>query len=153
VGNRLPQPGVQIDFRLPVKVPARQQYVGTPLHRIIGWQGLEFNGRIRSDQATYAAGNIQHCALARRPEVHRTLKGVYAVHQGHRPFGRVVHIAERTALPSLSVYRHARAIQGLDDKIRDYPSIALGHARPIRIENTRYLDLDALASATVREQG
>ena len=75
------------------------------------------------------------------------------MHQTHKSFDQVVHIAKRAGLRAVAIEGDGLALQRLDDEVTHHAAVVGMHAWAIGVEDARDLDVHAVLAAVVEEQG
>jgi hypothetical protein len=75
------------------------------------------------------------------------------VHQAHKAFNEVVHVAKRAGLRAVAVEGDGLTLQRLDDEVAHHAAVFGVHARAVGVEDARDLDVYAVLAAVVEEQG
>ena len=145
------QPLPQRDVRLPAELLARERDIRLTLARIVGRQRSVHELRARARQVEDRLGQFDHGELAGIAEVDRAGEPLGRLHQAQEALDRVVHVAERAALGAVSVERDRRVLQRLDDEVRRYAAVVRVHARAVRIEDARDLDVHPVLAVVVEE--
>jgi len=109
--------------------------------------------RFRAGDGFHLLGQLNHGELAGVAEVDRAGEVVRHVHQTHKAFDQVVHIAKRAGLRAVAVEGDGLALQRLDDEVAHHAAVIGVHARAVGVEDASDLDVHAVLAAVVKEQG
>lgn len=120
---------------------------------VVGRQGIIDDFRFRASQGFDGLGQLNHDELAGVAAVDRVGEVFERVHQANEAFDQVVHIAKRASLRAVDVEGDRLALQRLDNEVAHHAAIVGVHARAIGVEDVRNLDVHAVLTAVVEEQG
>lgn len=151
--NGLGETCAQLRFGFPTQLLPRKRNVGLALAGIILRERLVHQLRLRAGQLEHLLGEFLDRKLVWIAEINWTGEFGARVHHPQEAVDEIIDVAERASLLTVPVDGDRLTLQGLDDEVRDNPTIIGVHARPIGIEDPHDLNVEIMLAVIVEEQG
>jgi hypothetical protein len=142
VRDRVREPLVDGEARLPVEDAAREPNVRAALARVVLRRGEVADLHLLVDEATDLVRKVEDRLLVRVADVDG--RGVVGIHELDEAADEVRDLLEGARLRALALNRERLALERLDDEVRDDAAVVRVHARAKRVEDARDAHLNAL---------